>query len=91
MNDEPKGGGPAAGIAAMVAMVVCCGGLLLVTTGVLSGIGAWFFEGGLAWLVGAALVAAAGLVWWRVRRPRARVAALEPPAPETPTRRSRAA
>ncbi len=88
MNDEPKGF-PTVGV--LLAHVVCCGGIMLVATGALSGIGAWFFEGGLAWLVGAALVAAAGLVLWRGRRPKARVAPLEPPAPETPTRRSRAA
>ncbi len=88
MNDEPKGF-PTVGV--LLAHVVCCGGLVLVATGALSGIGAWFFEGGVAWLVAAALVAAAGLVLWRGRRPRARVTPLEPPVPETPTRRSKAA
>ena len=83
MNDEPKGVGPAAGIAAMVAMVVCCGGMLLVTTGVLSGIGAWLLGDGLAWIaVAAGAVVAAGYVAWRRRgRPACAAATLdaEPP------------
>ena len=90
MDDEPKGGGPAAGIAGMVAMVVCCGGLALVATGALSGLGAWLFGEGLVWIALAAGAGAAGYFLWRRRQRTACAAPLEPAAPETQSRRSKA-
>ncbi len=64
MDDEPKGVGPAAAIAAMV---VCCGGMMLVATVGLGGLGAWLFGEGLPWLGATAALAAAGLWFWRRR------------------------
>lgn len=43
-----------------VAHVVCCGGLLLVATGALSGFGAWLLEGGVTWLLPAAVLGIIG-------------------------------
>ena len=40
-------------------MVVCCVGITLLTAGALSGLGAWFFDGGLLWIA-LAVVAAGG-------------------------------
>ncbi len=88
MNDEPKGR-VAAGV--LAAHVVCCGGIILVVTGALSGVGAWLLDGGLAWIGLVAIVAAAG---YFLRPPRERpacAAPLEPAAPETQSRRSKAA
>ncbi len=65
MEREPGGRGM---VGLLLAHVACCGGLVLVATGALSGVGAWLLEGGLTWLVVAALLAAAGLVLWRRRR-----------------------
>lgn len=65
MDNEPKRGGPTALI---LAHAVCCGGLVLVATGALSGMGAWLLDGGLTWLVLAAVLGAAGLFLWRRRR-----------------------
>lgn len=64
MDNEPKRGGPTTLI---LAHAVCCGGLVLVATGALSGMGAWLLEGGLTWLLAAAVLAAAGLFLWRRR------------------------
>ena len=44
----------------IVAHVVCCGGLFLVATGALSGFGAWLLEGGLTWLLPAAVLGIMG-------------------------------
>ena len=87
MSDEPKGF-PTVGVG--LAHVVCCGGIMLVVTGALSGVGAWLLDGGLAWVGLAAVVAAAGYFLWRRQRT-ACAAPLEPVAPETRSRRSRAA
>ncbi len=57
MNHEPKGGRFPALI---LAHLVCCGGLVLVATGALSGLGAWLLEGGLTWLLLAAVLGVAG-------------------------------
>ena len=65
MEREPGGRGM---VGLLLAHVACCGGLVLVATGALSGVGAWLLDGGLRWLVVAALLAAAGLVLWRRRR-----------------------
>ncbi len=43
-----------------VAHVICCGGLILVATGALSGFGAWLLEGGLTWLLPAAVLGIMG-------------------------------
>lgn len=48
--------------------VMCCGGLLLAATGVLTGLGAWLTEEGLAWLGASGLIMATGLIVWRRRR-----------------------
>ncbi len=57
MDKESSGGGfPAF----FVAHVVCCGGLFLVATGALSGFGAWLLEGGLTWLLPAAVLGIMG-------------------------------
>ncbi len=58
MDNEPKRGGPTALI---LAHAVCCGGIVLVATGALSGMGAWLLEGGLTWLLAAAVLTAASL------------------------------
>ncbi|MFQ5955650.1 MAG: hypothetical protein ACE5JZ_11365, partial [Kiloniellales bacterium] len=57
MHDEPKGGG--LGLL-LLAKLVCCGGLVLVATGALSGLGAWLLEGGLTWLLLAAVLGIMG-------------------------------
>lgn len=62
MDNEPKRRGPTAMI---LVHAVCCGGLVLVATGALSGMGAWLLDGGLTWLLAAAVLAAAGLFLWR--------------------------
>ncbi len=54
-----------------VAHVVCCGGLFLVATGALSGFGAWLLEGGLTWLLPAAVL---GIMGGLLLRRRARLA-----------------
>ena len=64
MDNEPKRGGRTALI---LAHAVCCGGIVLVATGALSGMGAWLLEGGLTWLLAAAVLTAAGLLLWRRR------------------------
>lgn len=88
MDDEPKG---RTIVGVGLAHVVCCGGIVLFATGALSGIGAWLLNGGLAWVGLAAIVAAAGYFLWRRRERTACAAPLEPAAPETQSRRSRAA
>ncbi len=55
-KDSNKGAFPAI----LVAHVVCCGGLFLVATGALSGFGAWLLEGGLTWLLPAAVLGVMG-------------------------------
>ncbi len=55
-KESNKGGFPAF----FVAHIVCCGGLLLVATGALSGFGAWLLEGGLTWLLPAAVLGVMG-------------------------------
>ncbi len=88
MDDEPK---RRAIVGVGLAHVVCCGGIILVATGALSGVGAWLLDGGLAWVGLAAIVAAAGYFLWRRRERTACAAPLEPAAPETQSRRSKAA
>ena len=88
MNDEPKGFST---VGVGLAHVVCCGGIMLVVTGALSGVGAWLLDGGLAWLAVAAGAGAAGYFLWRRRQRRACAMPLEPAAPETQPRRSKAA
>lgn len=68
MDKESNGGGfPAF----FVAHVVCCGGLFLVATGALSGFGAWLLEGGLTWLLPAAVLGVMGGLLLRRRARRA--------------------
>ncbi len=55
-KESNKGAFPAL----FVAHVVCCGGLFLVATGALSGFGAWLLEGGLTWLLPAAVLGIMG-------------------------------
>ena len=83
MDNEPKRGGPTGLI---LAHAVCCGGLVLVATGALSGMGAWLLDGGLTWLVSAAVLAAVGLFLWRRRTGGAdgNVAAHHPRATDLP-------
>ncbi len=83
MDNEPKRGGPTVLI---LAHAVCCGGLVLVATGALSGMGAWLLEGGLTWLLAAAVLAAASLFLWRRRTGGAagNVAAHHPRATDLP-------
>lgn len=57
MNNESSGSGVRI---FFVAHVVCCGGLFLVATGALSGFGAWLLEGGLTWLLPAAVLGVLG-------------------------------
>ncbi len=44
----------------ILAHVVCCGGIVLVATGALSGVGAWLLDGGLTWLLLAAVLGVVG-------------------------------
>ncbi len=83
MDNEPKRGGPTALI---LAHAVCCGGIVLVATGALSGMGAWLLEGGLTWLLAAAVLTAASLFLWRRRTGGAtgNVAAHHPRATDLP-------
>lgn len=57
--------------ALLVAHVVCCGGLFLVATGALSGFGAWLLDGGLTWLLPAAVLGVVGGLALRRRARRA--------------------
>ena len=61
--DAPKRGGMSG---LMLAHVVCCGGMILVFTGALSGLGTWLLDGGMAWLLLAAVLGVAG--WFQLRR-----------------------
>ena len=69
MNKEPGGGSGI--ILAAVGMGLCCAVLVLGVTGGLGVALAWFFDGGLVWLV-AALALVAGGVLLRYRRGRDR-------------------
>ncbi len=72
MDGESGGGGGLIAVLAGAAMALCCGILLLGAGGVLSGLGAWFLEGGWAWVAAVPLFAALGLHVWRrseARRP----------------------
>lgn len=55
-----NGSGGGGFLALGLAHVVCCGGIILVATGALSGLGAWLLEGGLTWLLLAAVLGVAG-------------------------------
>ena len=84
MSDEPN-----IGLALLIAAkVVCCAGLVLFATGALTGIGAWFAEGGFVWIAGAALAAVALLLWLRQRGygAAAKRVTCSPTAPEAPAR-----
>ncbi len=85
-KESNKGAFPAI----FVAHVVCCGGLFLVATGALSGFGAWLLEGGLPWLLPAAVLGIMGGLLLR-HWARLAVARGEPrqSRAQTPVRRAR--
>ena len=56
MDDGPD----RSGVPALIGHVVCCGGIVLVATAALSGVGAWLLEGGLTWVLLAAVLAVMG-------------------------------
>ncbi len=65
MDRKPDGPKTGTMIGLGLGMVVCCVGLTLLTAGVLSGVGAWLFDGGLTWLALALVLGAVGVFLWR--------------------------
>ena len=61
MEDEPKGGG----VLGIIAMGVCCGLPLLLFSGVLSGFGAWFADGGYVTVLLAVFAGVVVIYVWR--------------------------
>ncbi len=82
MDKIPEGPKTGVMVGLGLAMVICCVGLTLLTAGVLSGLGAWFFDGGLIWLALAFILGAGGVFLWR--RPKSSGVDINP---VTPTRR----
>ncbi len=65
MDKKPEGPKTGAMVGLGLAMVTCCVGLTLVAAGALSGLGAWLFDGGLAWLALAFILGVGGVFLWR--------------------------
>ncbi len=66
MGKEPGGGSGI--ILAAVGMGLCCALPVLLVSGSLGGVAAWLFDGGLIWLIAAALALLAGGLVLRYRR-----------------------
>ena len=66
MGKEPGGGFGI--VLAAVGMALCCALPVLLVSGSLGGAAAWLFDGGLVWLIAAALAFVAGGVLLRHRR-----------------------
>ncbi len=62
MDKEPRGIGA---ILLPLGMVACCGIPILLTTGVLSGVGAWLADGGIPIIIGTVIAAVGFLYIWR--------------------------
>ena len=62
MDNEPTG---ISAILLPLGMVACCGIPLLIFSGVLSGVGAWLADGGVAIIIGTALLAVGFVYLWR--------------------------
>ncbi len=66
MGKEPGGGSGI--ILAAVGMGLCCAVPVLLVSGSLGGVAAWLFDGGLIWLIAAALALVAAGMLLRYRR-----------------------
>ncbi len=69
---DKKPGGRFGILLAAVGMGLCCAVPVLLVSGSLGGVAAWLFDGGLIWLIAAALALVAGGVLLRYRRGRDR-------------------
>ncbi len=77
MDQKPDGPKIGAMVGLGFGMVACCVGLTLFAAGALTGLGAWFLDGGLTWLALALVLGAGGVYLWR--RPKSGGVGTDPP------------